>query len=118
MIRAHHLREDESALQGGLERLADEEVVDAPAHVSLPGAALHVPPAVMPRACFEDAESVKEAVLKQFVDPRALLGQESRNLPVLFRTGEVDVAMRGVDVPADDQVLVAFFAIPTHELQE
>src|SRR5512134_3294893 len=85
-------------------------VIDAPAHVLLPGLAAVRPPGVLLGLVVQLAEHVDEAQLVEHArEPRPLLGQEAGVLLVRAPVPEVDLLVRDVPVAAQDDLLVALF---------
>src|SRR3990172_2081147 len=107
VVRAQHVWEDGRRAHAVAQLLGDEEVVDAPAHVARPRAALQIPPGVVPGLAREEPEGVQVAVGEQAAHPLALHGQETRSLRVVLRAGQIDLLVRRVDVAAQHDPLPA-----------
>src|SRR6185503_16439270 len=97
--------------RGGDARCGDL-VVDAPADVLLPRLAAVRPPCVLLGLVVQLAEHIDEAELVEYLrQPGALLGQESRVLPVRAPVLEVDLLVRDVPVAAQDELVAPFFQL-------
>src|SRR5215472_1321400 len=80
---------------------ADDLIVDAPAHVLLPGLATVGPPGVLIRQRVHHPERVDvPALIKQLVEPGALFRKETGILLIGAPVLQVDRPVRDVEVPA------------------
>src|SRR5438034_2973351 len=83
-------------------------VVDAPAHVLLPGLAAVRPPGVLLRPRVDAAEHVDPAHFVEYVgEPCPFLGEEARVLAVSAPVLKVDFLVRDVPVAADNELAPA-----------
>src|SRR5579885_3130639 len=105
MIGPEDLSGDPGVLELVLEGQRGEEVIDAPAEVSLPGAGDHVPPRVVVRAAVELAKRIQITGFDEPVHPGPLDRQEAGDVLVVLRAGQVDGFVGGAEVPADNDLL-------------
>ena len=103
MVRAVPVVHDGGRFDTRHELARGEEVVDAPADVSLAGVGELVPVGVgVGLGGVEVAEDVGKAVREELVEPGALDGQEADVRLVRIRTGEVYLFVRDVHVAGDE----------------
>src|SRR5680860_542764 len=103
---------DRGSGQMWLQRLADQEIVDPPAHVPLSRLRHHVPPGVR-LGCvrMQVAERVDKAVIQEILKPLALLVREAVRAMVLIWSGEVDLLVGDIEVATKDDWLRSFAAV-------
>src|SRR5258706_9914272 len=90
-------------------------VVDAPAHVLRPRLAAIRPPGVLPRPRVHAAEHVHPAdFVEGLRQPGALLGEESGVLAISAPVLEIDLLVRDVPVPAQDEFAAPRLEVPQH----
>src|SRR5439155_1657774 len=108
MVRAWHVVADEGAFEARAQGGADEEVVDAPTHVSASDTGHRTPPGIMPAIRLEHAESVEKTGLHKRGETGSFLGRETVIVHVVLWIGEVDFGVRHVEVAAEDDGLFPF----------
>ena len=108
MIRAGHVRQDERVGHAVDHRVGYEEIVNPPSDIAAAGTGLVVPPGVLLGFVVEMSERIDETIGQQTVDPRAFLGQEAGIGLVLFWPGQIDGPVCGIDITAQDDVLLLF----------
>lgn len=107
MIGAVDVGVDRGGLHAAHEFRGDEEVVDAPADVTVARAGELVPIGVCVFGMrVEMTEGVYVAGGDDLVYPRALFGEEAGILFILLRPGEVYLFVRRVHVAAEDNRLL------------
>ena len=107
MVAAEDVAADAGVANVGGDCVAYQEVVDAPADIALARAAAQTPPGVVPAFLLELAEGVKETGGDEVAKALALLRRKARAFGVGLGPREVDFLMRGVEVAAGDDRLVA-----------
>src|SRR5438874_5393426 len=107
VVRAFHGVADEGALQTRAQGRADEEVIDAPAHISRARAGHRAPPGVMPATLLELPEGVEETRLHKPAETGPFFGRETVVLHVGLRIGQINFGVRHVEITAENHRLAA-----------
>ncbi len=106
MIRPHHIGVDVGGFYVFLDRLAHEEVIDAPADVAFAGAAPVAPPGVeLGRVWIEDAEGVDKASVEEVLEAFTFFVGKAFFAFVWFWPREVELGVSHIQVPAEDHRL-------------
>ena len=117
VVGPHHLRHDVGSLHPVSESLVDEEIIDTPADVPVPGPGHHVPKGVLLRLLVEGPEYVDVAVAQELVDPAPLFRQEPGDGAVGLGPRQVDLFVGRVHVTADYD-MPSFCLEPIDGIQE
>jgi len=104
MVGMPRFGQNHRAFQSGFQRLADQNVIDAPAFVVRARVAEIAPPRVMVRVFVEMAEAVDESFVDENVEPVALVRQKSGDVLVAFGIVDVDFLVADVVIAANDEV--------------
>ena len=65
MIGSHDIGQDKGVINVFSETFIDKKVIDPPADIAYPGAAFHVPPAVLPGFGIEPPKGIDEAGIEK-----------------------------------------------------
>src|SRR6185436_8396145 len=105
MVGALHVGLNEGSFEARAQGGADEEVVDAPAHISRPDTGHRTPPGVMPAIGLELAESIEETGFHECGETGPFLGREAVVFYIGLGIGQVELRMSHIEVAAEDDGL-------------
>ena len=117
VVGSHDILEDEGRLNAIPQTLADEEVVDPPAHVALACACLYIPKGIVAALRVEE----RKVSTNPCSTSRSIQALSTGRNPEIFSLGlgpgQIDLLVSGIDVPADHNVPARFHKL-IHVVQE